>query len=440
MLTDEHRLIRLMLDWREVRQRVADAGMAPDDFADRSCRTIFEAIRGLERAGKFVNVISVVGRLKATNHDADALMGAVPDAVSFPDATVAEMTESHIETIQHASETRRLTEAMSRVMDDFSGDTTINPAHQLAQYFTPRGATSTDSIRLDAYLDEYFDEKHRLWYGEETAIVPTGIPTLDDMFAGGFWPGQLVIVGARTSQGKTQFGVQLAVNAAKAGYKTVIFTAEMSRQGITDRIGANLTGTRSDIIKTRSAHVNDHDRVSVDIYENTLRRNPFTRHIVLNDRAAPTVSYIRQEMARHKDASMLMVDYLGLMGDTAKGQNEQARISQIILGLQQLGKTLGIPIVVLVQINRAAEASDDKVPTMAMLRDSGQIEAAANIVMLLYRHDAYVRGGKVNPDPSRAGRIEIHVTKNRDHGRDGKVSLPYDFSKSQIWEQDEVLP
>ena len=125
-----------------------------------------------------------------------------------------------------------------------------------------------------------------------------------------------------------------------------------------------------------------------------------------------------------QDVGLVVFDYIGIAGDTVRGDSEERRISRVSEGLMYLAKSCHVPVVGLSQLNREVERQGSMKPTLANLRWSGDLEQNAHIVLLLYRHDYYVAQGMAQDDPKQRGIIEINIAKNRD-GRVGRVQLRF---------------
>lgn len=249
--------------------------------------------------------------------------------------------------------------------------------------------------------------------GNQPAGLPTGFVRLDAML-GGFGRGDLIILAARPSVGKTAMALTLAYNAAKlVNARVGFFSLEMSDRQISERWLSMISGI--DSTNLRLGRVPDTQwPVLMDAANNLSRRS-----IYVDDTPALTVTDIRTRARRvwAKDGlDLIVVDYLQLMRSTVKGENNHLEMSAITKGLKALARELNIPIIALSQLSRGVEARGDKRPMLSDLRASGAIEEDADVVMFLYRDDYY------HPDSEAQNIAEVIIAKHR-NGATGTISL-----------------
>jgi replicative DNA helicase len=279
--------------------------------------------------------------------------------------------------------------------------------------------------------------------------LTTGFDNLDKITQG-FQKGEMIIVAARPSVGKTALAMNFAYRAAlKKNVPVAIFSLEMSAELLIKR----LLAADSNVSLTK---INSGDL-------NALERNKIS-HSVKNLGAAPIyiddspgihlmniIAKSRQLQAKHPDLGLIIVDYLGLVttgNSSSKGNNSrQEEVRKISLALKALARDLKVPVIVVSQLSRDVEKRDTKKPMMSDLRDSGSIEQDADVVMLLYREDYYKSTKKENGDKKKAkdmtkgerfelikqtlgdaanlgdaSYVEVNVAKNR-NGQTGPISL-----------------
>lgn len=217
---------------------------------------------------------------------------------------------------------------------------------------------------------------------EQDIGVHTGFPTLDNL-NGGFRAGQLVVIGARPSAGKSALMGGMALGAARQGRKVGIISLEMTAKDIFGRLV-------SQVSEVPFAEI---DRYGLTDSDKQLKvtkgiTTAGTLPIYFSDTSQCTIHDIRakaEQLKQRYGLDILMLDYLQLVGETDTYRSREQGIAQISRGLKMLAMNLDIPVVALSQLNRASEARADKRPNMADLRESGAIEQDADIVMLLHR-------------------------------------------------------
>lgn len=277
----------------------------------------------------------------------------------------------------------------------------------------------------------------------------TGLTGLDDRLKG-LQPGQLVVVGARPSMGKTVFGMTIAANLAKDGNPAMFFSLEMPREQIEQRLLARATGIPTD---RQMDGLNDNDWSKMQDAARKLGKLP----LIIDDSGGlslPDITSRARRAVRKHGVKVIVIDYLGLVRPDWRIPNKVHQIEEITNGLKQLAKNLKIPVVLLHQLSRAVEAREDKRPQLSDLRDSGAIEQDADIVMFLYRQEYYLeretpqkKKGKMKKDndydeeadymaqlAAAKGKAEIITAKNR-MGRCGSDRMNFNAER-QVFENE----
>ena len=259
--------------------------------------------------------------------------------------------------------------------------------------------------------------------------IPTGFTAIDHM-TGGLQSGDLVIVAARPSMGKTAFGLSLLEHIGidennRKGFSSVFFSLEMSKLLIAQRLLCSRA--RVDMGRLRRGQLNDREIALLHGAHDEMRQTP----IFVDDSPGMSVMEVRAKSRRLKmlhDIQVIFVDYLQLMHDPATArESRQQEISAISRGLKALARELNIPVVALAQLNRQVEGRSTNRPRMSDLRESGAIEQDADVIMLLHREEYYLdkKGGDGQAiDPSVRGGAEIIIDKQR-NGPTGVVQLHF---------------
>lgn len=252
--------------------------------------------------------------------------------------------------------------------------------------------------------------------------TPTGYRVMDEV-TNGFQKGDLVILAARPSMGKTALAINFALNAARAKTNpcsVAIFSLEMSDEQIMQRMLASVSNIPLD--KLKKLELTQHQISAFDAAMQELNDLP----IYIDDTPAAKLADIqakaRKLKAQRDDLGLIVVDYLGLVvgSDRNKGSdNRQAEISEISRGLKSMARELDVPVISLSQLSRKVESRTDRRPILSDLRESGAIEQDADIVMFIYRGDYYHDTKdekydlKQNIDPVNESIAEISIAKHR---------------------------
>ena len=254
--------------------------------------------------------------------------------------------------------------------------------------------------------------------------VPSGFQSLDKQLPAWLHEGHLIVIASRPAMGKSAFAQQVSENVAGEQRTVIMYTLEMSSYEITERAMSRRTGIPIPTLKTADGLTNrDWEKLS-SAYAG------FSPLPFLIDDATFAIDEI---VAKTKAASSglertgmpplgcVVVDYIQLVA--ARAANRTLEVGQVTNKLKRLAKELAVPVVALSQLNRAVEGRTDRRPTLADLRESGNIEQDADLVMFLYRDEYY------NPDSTEKGIAEIIAAKNR-HGATGAAKLA--FSGEQV--------
>ena len=243
----------------------------------------------------------------------------------------------------------------------------------------------------------------------------SGLPTYFsdlDYYLSGLQEGNLVVLASRPSMGKSSLGLNIATNVSKEGKFVAFFSLEMTKEELVQRVLFSEAKVTSGDARKGQLGPEKWSRV----VEAASKVNSLP--LYFDDAPVITVTDIRAKSRRLKSSKgldLIIVDYLQLM-QSSSGDNRQQEIAEISRNLKNLARELRVPILALSQLNRAAEAREDKRPRLGDLRESGAIEQDADIVMMLYRDDYY------NPGTEIPGVAEVNIVKNRS-GQTGKVEL-----------------
>lgn len=275
------------------------------------------------------------------------------------------------------------------------------------QGFTPLRELLTKAVNR---IDDLHDRE------DPITGLPSGYHDLDEMTSG-FQPGDLVIIAARPSMGKTSLALNIAEYAAiKRKSPVAIFSMEMPGEQLTIRLLASLGRIDQQRLRTGRLTEDDWPRLSSAVA--VLSEAP----IFIDDGSALSPGDVRARARRlsreHKSLGLIIVDYIQLMQMAESTENRATEISMISRGLKALAKELHVPVVALSQLNRSVEQRPNKRPVMSDLRESGAIEQDADVILFIYRDEVY------NGDTEDKGMAEIIIGKQR-NGPIGTVRLTF---------------
>ncbi|MEX2572246.1 MAG: replicative DNA helicase [Gemmatimonadota bacterium] len=388
-------------------------------------RRLYRAMIRLWEQGEVIDSVTLSEQLKTTG-DFDAIGGAPYLAQLLDAVPTAANIEYHARIVREKALLRRLIEAATSIIQatyDAPGevesllDDAEQKIFQIAQTHDRKGFVWIKELLWPAM------EQIELLSQNSSPItgVPTGFADLDEKTAG-FQKGDLVIVAARPSMGKTAFTLNLAQHAAIGAHRSVaFFSLEMSKESLVQRM---LTSeARVDASRVRTGRLRDDDYPRLAQAAGLLNTAP----IYVDDTAGISVLEMRAKARRLKadrpDLALVVVDYIQLMQGNGRTENRQQEVSEISRGLKALAKELDVPVVALSQLSRAVESRPDKRPLMSDLRESGALEQDADLIMFLYRPE-YYHGPTDKDGNNLEGRAELIIGKQR-NGATGTVQLVF---------------
>jgi replicative DNA helicase len=400
------------------------------DFYEPKHRLIYESCIALYEEGSPIDVLTVSEELKAGGYlqEVGGASYITQLTNTVPTATHAEQYASIIAT---KSIRRRLIAASNEIAQiGFDEKRSIAELVEEAEsrlFEVSQRHVKNDIISMEDILADSFERLDGLHKDKGTIRgVPTGYKDMDNMLAG-FQRSDLIILAARPSMGKTALALNFAQNVAVgSGQSVLMFSLEMSKEQLVDRLLASEAGVNS--WNLRTGNLSDADFEKIGHAMGTLSEAKF----YIDDTPGITVSELRTKARReaHKhDLSLIVVDYLQLMSGGSKfggSENRVQEISEISRGLKGVARELNVPILALSQLSRSVESRSPQIPQLADLRESGSIEQDADVVMFIYRDDYY------NPDTTEKPNImDIFIKKHR-NGPTGKVELYFDRERQKV--------
>ena len=263
--------------------------------------------------------------------------------------------------------------------------------------------------------DKYFKER-------EVKPIYLGFPKLDELL-GGLEGGDMIVIGARPAVGKSALVTQITSNLAKQGKRIGFYNLEMQNKQVYERFVVSESGIRLTRLRRAIRFLGDEEERFNKANE-TLEK---AENIVITSGGAKSVNDIRAE-SKHMDYDVIIIDYMQLLkADTTYRGNRAAEVGEISRSIKNLAMELNIPIIALSQLNRVSEMKETKEPTMAELREAGNIEQDASVIMLMWNLD--------NEDKTKKG---CKVEKNR-QGNTAKVVMKFNGDLMRFEETNETV-
>lgn len=408
--------------------KIADM-LTPEDFFDARHKHIYEAVTRLYERREAIDVLTLADQLKNSGV-LDIVGGAsyLTELTNF--VPTAAHVEQYAEIVAQKAVRRRLINA-SQEMADLGFDEAkglkelIEEAEsrlfEVSQQHVKQTVVSLENILAESFdrLDDLHKDKQKI------RGIPTGFKDLDNVLAG-LQRSDLFILAARPSMGKTAFSLNLAHNVAvKAKESVLLFSLEMSKEQLVDRLLSMESGV--DAWALRTGNLTDADFEKIGHAMGTLSE----AQMYIDDTPGITVSDLRTKARREahqRNLGLIIVDYLQLMsggGRYASEGNRVQEISEISRGLKAIARELNVPLIALSQLSRSVESRHPQIPQLADLRESGSIEQDADVVAFIYREEYY------NPETDRKKITDILIKKHR-NGPTGGVELYFDADKQRF--------
>ncbi len=393
--------------------------LKPADFYDKRHATVFDAMLRLYEKHKPVDLLTLSDELQAKKQ-LETVGGSSYLSELTNYVPTAAHASAYADMVRTKAVRRRLINASTAIATlGYDEDKTVQEL--LGQAEADLFSVSDDNLKqdlvsLEHILAESFDRIEELHRDKgKLRGVPTGWRDLDKKTAG-LQKSDLIILAARPAMGKSTLAVNLAYNVASQAKKSVlIFSLEMSKEQLVDRMLAEAAGIDAFNIRTGNLSEDDFGKLSDAMGE--MAEAP----IFIDDTPGLSVLEMRTKARReahNHPLGLIIVDYLQLMQGSGRNysDNRVQEVSEISRGLKLIARELDVPVVALSQLSRSVESRHPQIPQLSDLRESGSIEQDADIVMFIYREDYY------NPETDNQHITDLIIAKHR-NGPTGKVQL-----------------
>jgi replicative DNA helicase len=405
--------------------------LKPESFYVEAHRIIFSAIVELFDKSQPVDLMTVTDKLRSMGQ-LENIGGAFTVTELTNKVSSSANVEYYARIIMQKYIQRELIRISSSIIQSAYEDTTdvlelLDAAERDIFQVTDKNLRNSYS-KIDILIKNSIKKLEQI---KATASDLTGVPTgfIElDRITSGWQPGDLIILAARPSMGKTAFALSLVRNAAVDYNKPVaVFSLEMSNLQLTNRLLSGETGISGN--KLRNGNLQDYEWTQLTTKSERLSNAP----IFIDDTPQINIFELRAKCRRLKasnDIQLIIIDYLQLMSSRSENRNvnREQEISNISRSLKSLAKELEVPVIALSQLSREVEKrAGDKKPQLSDLRESGAIEQDADLVMFLYRPDYYQAEGKPNVTTNQSynpGETEVLIQKHR-NGKTGSVKLRF---------------
>ncbi|MBQ7488323.1 MAG: replicative DNA helicase [Clostridia bacterium] len=390
-----------------------------DDFYQPAHREIFEAMRSLMLSNQPCDLVTLSAELQRRG-TLEGVGGEVYIVEIIQGVPSSVHARAYMQIVDEKATLRRLINASNDISNDCYAqaepvEKIVNKAEKAIFDIALRRKDAENLVHISEILPETYAKIQHL-FNLRGGIdgVPTGFHDLDNLLTG-LHGGELVIVGARPSMGKTSFGLNILSQSAKKDKTVAMFSLEMPRDQLAMRLLC--ADARVDMQAVRRGTIRDEDWVELAKSLGPLGSS----NIFIDDTSGISPAQVRSRCRRlmmEHGLDMIVVDYLQLMSSDGRAENRQNEVSEISRDLKGVAKELNVPLVALAQLSRAGAQRSDKRPILSDLRDSGAIEQDADVIMFLHREEYY------DPNTEDKNIAEVIVSKQR-NGPLGTIKLAW---------------
>ncbi len=399
--------------------------LTPEDFYKKAHAEIYEAVIRLWEKHEPIDILSVTAELKRSDK-----LQEVGGSTYLTELINSVPTSSHIvhyaKIVREKKVLRDLINVSAKITESaFSPDDDLDvmlDGIEQKIFAISEKSLARNFVSIKEDLKSAYERIEKLHQGDADRLrgTPTGFTGLDNILSG-LQRSDLIIIGARPSQGKTAFTLDIARNAAlKFGQTVGYFSLEMSREQVIDRLIASEAAV--DLWKLRTGRLRDDEEFQmIQASLDKLSR----ASLFIDDTPSPTViemrAMARRLQAEQKHLDLLVVDYLQLVEPRTKQDSVVQQVTEVSRGLKGLARELNVPVVAVSQLSREVDKRDVKIPKLSDLRESGSIEQDADVVLFLYHKNK----DRMDLPEDEQNIVEIIVSKHR-NGPLGSVPLYFD--------------
>jgi len=408
---EQQLLSAMMMKKGEIVPAIAEQ-LSAEDFYRPEHRLIYNAILSAYEKTKPLDQTFVLDELKQSG-TLEKVTAKYFLSVIGASVTTAYVS-AHIEVIKELAVKRRIIDMADGLKEQaYSPAVSVDTLMSTVEGFLVKSDDNTQSSfeTSGVVAAQLYERAQELRTSKGLTGIPTGLWDLNEL-TNGLQRGELILLAARPSMGKTALALNIAQGAANRGKVVAMFSLEMGKRQIGNRLLALVSGVEVKRIATGKGLTDKDNSCLVDAIED-MDNHP----VFIDDTSGLDVGAMRMKLRRFKQVhglDLIVVDYLQLM--RGRGENRVQEISEISRGLKSLAKEFDVPVLALSQLSRNVEMRAEKRPQLSDLRDSGSLEQDADIVMFLYREDYY------DAESDDAGTAQLIIAKNR-NGATATITL-----------------
>lgn len=396
----------------------------PEDFYSDAHEALFRHIIEINNAGRRVDNTLLIERLKQQG-DYERIGGAAYLAEIYQDVPLASNGVHYAQIVREKAIIRRLITVGREIIVE-AHNTAVEPREMLnlaeAKIFNIRDERDGGQLTSfhDLVLEVWERLDARMSKDQGQNVVPTGFADLDKCFSGGFREGELIILAARPSMGKTALATNIAEHVT-VRYKipTMFVSLEMSRLELGERMLSAFA--KVDSSKMRDLVLSQADQGKLRDKGDEYSAAP----LFIDDtpsRSLLEIAASARRLKRKEGLGLIIIDYLQLIEPDNTKDSRQEQVARMARRLKAMAREIKVPVLCLAQLNRQAEATRDNIPRLSHLRESGAIEQDADVVMFVHREEYYLTQEERDARPDVIGQAKVIIAKHR-NGPTGEIDL-----------------
>lgn len=391
--------------------------LEPDMFTSELLGRVFHEYQRAYDRGYDLTLPLIEQRLRSDNFPSDLVMGELKDCLSGAITSVTVKQDAYVV----------LNDYKARRLDLLLNSVKVSPNNLNEQIGALQreleALQSGKKVESKTLADIVEENKDNYFKDKKVSPINLGFARLDDML-GGLEGGDMIVIGARPAVGKSAFVTQITSNLAKQGKRVGFYNLEMQNKQMYERFVVSESGIPLTRLRRAVRFLGD-EKEKFDKANEILSK---ADNIVITSTGAKSVAEIRAE-SKHMDYDIIIIDYLQLLkADTTYRGNRTSEVGEISRAIKSLAMELNIPIIALSQLNRASEGRETREPSMSELREAGNIEQDASVIILMWNLD--------ENDRSKKG---CKVEKQR-QGECGKVVMNFNGALMRFEETSDSLP
>ncbi len=397
-----------------------------EDFSDFTYRSIYSVCEKIYHGGDKITSDKIISQLSNFSNIHETIVEIIGGTFDYIDFLSSCQKVKEVSRKQNLLQINRELENILKNSEGFKTEDLEKLYQKTLERNIEEDEQSEDIIDI---LDDIIERKKKYEEGKPFIEIDTGYSSLNQ-FTNGFHRGELIILAARPGMGKTALMLNMVIRQIKNGEKVMIFSLEMSKKSLVERMIAMLSGVS--LQKIRRGNLLDKELDIIVAAFDYLNENNKDKLIIV-DKSNMTINDIKIEIRKRKEnVDIVYVDYLQLINSASEYNNKNVEVGEVSRIAKVMARELDVAVVMLAQLSREVEKRTNKKPILSDLRDSGEIEQNADIVLFLYRPGYYSEiGQEIDTEET-----EIIIAKHR-NGPTGSIKLYFTKETLEFIEYEE---